>query len=104
MTAGDPSAPERHSRSLVIANSKGLHARASAKFVRCAEQFEADISVTRDGQTVPATSIMGLLMLAATCGSTILVEASGPEAGAALDALDGLVGGKFGEDTDDKKI
>ena len=104
MTAGEPPAPERQSRTLVIENSKGLHARASAKFVRCAEQFEADISVTRDGQTVPATSIMGLLMLAATCGSTILVEASGPEADAALDALDGLVGGKFGEDTEDKKI
>lgn len=104
MTAADGSAPGRISRVLTIENSRGLHARASAKFVRCAEQFEADISVTRDGQTVPATSIMGLLMLAATCGSTILVEASGPEADAALDALDGLVGGKFGEDTGDKKI
>ena len=85
-------------RVFIIENSKGLHARASAKFVRCAEQFDADISVTRDGQTVPATSIMGLMMLAATCGTTILVEASGPEATAALDALGGLVGGKFGEE------
>jgi phosphocarrier protein len=104
MTVGDPSEPELKARVLIIENSKGLHARASAKFVRCAEQFEADISVTRDGQTVPATSIMGLMMLAATCGSTILVEASGPEANAALDALGGLVGEKFGEDVSDKKI
>ena len=104
MTVGDPSEPELKARVLIIENSKGLHARASAKFVRCAEQFEADISVTRDGQTVPATSIMGLMMLAATCGSTILVEASGPEANAALDALGGLVGEKFGEDVSGKKI
>ncbi len=85
-------------RELTIANAKGLHARAAAKFVRCAEQFNADVTVTRDGQSVPGTSIMGLLMLAASCGSTILVEAVGSEAEPALEALDALVASKFGED------
>jgi phosphocarrier protein len=85
-------------REMVITNSRGLHARASAKFVKCAEQFDADITVTRDGQTVPATSIMGLLMLAAQRGSTILIEASGAEAGLALEALARLIDGRFGED------
>jgi phosphocarrier protein len=86
-------------REIVITNSRGLHARASAKFVKCAEQFDADIKVTRDGQTVPATSIMGLLMLAAQRGSTILIEASGAEAALALDALGRLIDGGFGEDS-----
>lgn len=86
------------SRELVIQNARGLHARASAKFVKCAEQFNADIRVSREGQTVPATSIMGLLMLAAQPGATIVVEAAGPEAQAALDALAHLVSQKFGEE------
>jgi phosphocarrier protein len=85
-------------REIVITNSRGLHARASAKFVKCAEQFDADIKVTRDGQTVPATSIMGLLMLAAQMGSTILIEASGPDAAPALEALIRLIDNRFGED------
>lgn len=85
-------------REFVIQNAKGLHARASAKFVRCAEQFDAELQVTRDGQTVSATSIMGLLMLAATCGSSIEIAARGAESGAALDALDELISSKFGED------
>jgi phosphocarrier protein HPr len=85
-------------REIVITNARGLHARASAKFVKCAEQFEADIKVSRDGQTVPATSIMGLMMLAAHPGANILVEAEGPDAAAALDALETLVVEKFGED------
>jgi phosphocarrier protein len=86
------------SRDLVICNTRGLHARAAAKFVRCAEQFDAGISVLRDGQSVPGTSIMGLLMLSATHGCTIRVSAEGAEAGAALDALEALVSGRFGED------
>ena len=86
------------SREIAIINARGLHARASAKFVKCAEQFDADIKVTRDGQTVPATSIMGLMMLAAQMGSTILIEASGSEAAAAVEALTRLIADGFGED------
>jgi phosphocarrier protein HPr len=85
-------------REVEIVNARGLHARASAKFVKCAEQFDADISVSRDGQSVPATSIMGLMMLAAQMGSTILIEASGRDAEPALDALASLVASRFGED------
>lgn len=86
------------SRELAIVNERGLHARASAKFVKCAEGFDANINVSRDGQTVPATSIMGLMMLAAAMGTTIMVEASGPEADKALEALAALVASKFDED------
>ena len=81
-----------------ILNARGLHARASAKFVKCAELFDAAIEVTRDGQTVPGTSIMGLMMLAAQRGSTIHVEASGKEAAAAIEALAALIAGGFGEE------
>lgn len=98
MNSSDEPGSDWEMREFVIQNSKGLHARASAKFVRCAEQFDAELRVTRDGQMVPATSIMGLLMLAAPCGSSIMVMARGPEARAALDALDGLIRDKFGED------
>jgi phosphocarrier protein HPr len=87
-----------HTRHFLIANSRGLHARASAKFVKCAEQFDAEILVSRDSQTVPGTSIMGLMMLAATPGSSIQVTAAGPQAIAALDALGALIADKFGED------
>jgi phosphocarrier protein len=86
------------SRVIEIVNTRGLHARASAKFVKCAEGFEADITVTRDGQTVPATSIMGLMMLAAQRGSTILIEATGPDADRAVEALSRLILDRFGED------
>ncbi len=85
-------------RELEIVNSRGLHARASAKFVKCAEQFKADVTVSRDGHSVPGTSIMGLMMLAAQMGSTILVEAKGPEAESAVEALSRLVAERFGED------
>jgi phosphocarrier protein HPr len=85
-------------RDLPIINQRGLHARASAKFVKCAEGFDASITVTRDGQTVPATSIMGLMMLAASMGTSVRVEASGPQAEAAMTALEALVGSKFDED------
>ncbi|NWG47426.1 MAG: HPr family phosphocarrier protein [Alphaproteobacteria bacterium] len=87
----------RSRRTLTIRNRKGLHARASAKFVDCAGRFAATITVSRDDMTVPATSIMGLLMLAAGPGAEILVEARGREADAALDALEALVANGFGE-------
>jgi phosphocarrier protein HPr len=85
-------------KELLIVNQRGLHARASAKFVKCAENFDASITVSRDGQTVPATSIMGLMMLAAAIGTTITVEASGPQAEQAMTALETLVASKFSED------
>ena len=71
---------------VVICNQKGLHARASAKFVRCAGSFDAEVTVTRDDQTVGGESIMGLMMLAAGPGTTIVIEAKGKEAEAALAA------------------
>ena len=82
---------------VVVRNRKGLHARASAKFVKCAEQFEAQIHVTRDDQRVGGTSIMGLLMLAAGPGVTLLIEATGPQAAQALASLVALVDDGFGE-------
>jgi phosphocarrier protein len=85
-------------RTLPITNSRGLHARASAKFVKCAEQFDAKISVERDGQAVPGTSIMGLMMLAASQGTTIQVTASGRQAAEAMTALETLVAERFGEE------
>jgi phosphocarrier protein HPr len=85
-------------KDMAIINQRGLHARASAKFVKCAEGFDADITVSRDGMTVPATSIMGLMMLGAAMGTSISVEASGPQAQDAISALDQLVGSKFDED------
>lgn len=85
------------SRTVLITNQRGLHARASAKFVECAEQFECDVTVSRDGQSVTGTSIMGLLMLGAGCGASIHIAAEGSDAAEALDALSGLVESKFGE-------
>jgi phosphocarrier protein len=86
------------SRTVEIINERGLHARASAKFVKVASGFDAEVMVSRDGQTVDARSIMGLMMLAAGIGSTIDIAAKGPEAEAALDALDALVANRFDED------
>ena len=85
-------------RVLPITNKRGLHARASAKFVQVAERFEAAITVTRSGETVGATSIMGLMMLAAGNGSSVTVEARGSDAEAAVAALAELVASRFGED------
>jgi phosphocarrier protein HPr len=85
-------------RSFRIVNEKGLHARASAKFVECVEAHDAHAEVTKDGMTVSGDSIMGLLMLAAARGSTIDVRTSGVEADRLADALETLVGNKFGED------
>lgn len=85
-------------RELAITNQRGLHARASAKFVKCAEAFDAEITVTRDGMSVPATSIMGLMMLGAAIGTSIMVEAKGAQAEEALEALAQLVESKFDEE------
>jgi phosphocarrier protein HPr len=86
------------SRELQIINRKGLHARATAKFVQCVDRFDADVKVTRCGETVGGDSIMGILTLGAGPGSTITVSASGAEAREALDALAALVSSRFGED------
>jgi phosphocarrier protein HPr len=83
--------------SVEIANERGLHARASAKFVKLAATFDAEVTVTKDGATVDARSIMGLMMLAAGTGTSITVEASGPEAAEAMEALAQLVAGRFTE-------
>lgn len=88
----------RPAAKVVIRNRKGLHARASAKFVKCAETFDADVTVTKDGHSVGGTSIMGLMMLAASPGAEIHMTATGPEARQALEALVGLVEAGFGED------
>jgi len=84
-------------RSLTIVNRRGLHARASARFVKCAEAFDADVRVSKDGQTVGGTSIMGLMTLAAAPGSTVDLEVEGPQAEAALEALGKLIADGFGE-------
>lgn len=83
---------------VIIRNVKGLHARASAKFVKCAETFDADITVIRDGQSVGGTSIMGLMMLAAGPGSELHITASGPQGPEALAALVALVEAGFDEE------
>lgn len=84
-------------RVLTIQNVKGLHARASAKFVGAARDFDATVTVSRDGQSVDATSIMGLMMLAAAKGCDITLSATGADAAAALDALEALITAKFDE-------
>jgi phosphocarrier protein HPr len=85
-------------REMAIINRKGLHARATAKFVQCVEQFESEITVTKSGETVGGTSIMGILTLGAGIGTTITVSAKGADATAALDAISALVANRFGED------
>ena len=81
-----------------IVNKRGLHARASAKFVKLASTFDAEVRVSKDGQTVDARSIMGLMMLAAGTGCCIDIEAEGDQADAALEALTALVANRFDED------
>lgn len=88
----------RPARELAIINKRGLHARASAKFVQTVEKFDATVHVSRAGETVVGTSIMGLMMLAAGPGTTIHVEAEGRDAEAAVEALATLVADKFGEE------
>ena len=85
-------------RTVEIVNKRGLHARASAKFVKLASTFDAEVRVSKDGQTVDARSIMGLMMLAAGPGCCIDIEAEGAEAAAAVTALQELVAAKFDED------
>lgn len=82
---------------LEIVNEKGLHARASAKFVEVVERFSADVEVMKDGMSVPGDSIMGLLMLAASRGTSIMVRASGTQEADVMAALTALVADKFGE-------
>lgn len=84
-------------RELEIVNEKGLHARASAKFVEVVEQFDVEVEVMKDGMSVPGDSIMGLLMLAASRGTSILVRASGAQEDAVMSALAALVADRFGE-------
>jgi phosphocarrier protein HPr len=101
-SAAAPDAPSSSaaavSREIPIINKRGLHARASAKFVQMVERFNAEVTVTRNGESVGGTSIMGLMMLSAGPGTTIMVSATGPEAEAAIAALAELVGAKFGEE------
>jgi phosphocarrier protein HPr len=85
-------------RTVDIINERGLHARASAKFVKAAAQFDAKITVSRDGQSVDAQSIMGLMMLAAGPGSCIEISAEGPDAVQAIDVLAQLVADRFDEE------
>jgi phosphocarrier protein HPr len=85
-------------RSVEIINERGLHARASAKFVKLSGGFDAEVTVTREGQTVDARSIMGLMMLAAGLGCCIEIAAEGPEADAAVAALAELVAARFDEE------
>lgn len=87
-----------YSRDLLIVNKKGLHARATAKFVQCVERFEAQIKVSRCGETVGGDSIMGILTLGAGLGTVITVSARGDQAHEALEALAALVANRFGED------
>ena len=87
------------SRSVDVCNARGLHARASAKFVKLAAQYDAEVTVSKDGQTVDAQSIMGLMMLAAGPGCAIEIAADGPQAREAVDALADLVAGRFDEES-----
>jgi phosphocarrier protein HPr len=87
------------SREIPIINKRGLHARASAKFVQMVERFNAEVWVTKGNETVGGTSIMGLMMLSAGPGTSIVVSATGPEAETAIDAITELVASKFNEET-----
>jgi phosphocarrier protein HPr len=88
----------RHEKSAKIINKRGLHARASAKLVEAAARFQSEITVTKDGQTVDARSIMGLMMLAASLGAEVEIVAVGPDSEAALTAILALIEAKFGEE------
>ncbi len=88
----------RVAREVVIANRRGLHARASAKFVTLAATLPVEVRVEKDGASVTGTSIMGLMMLGAAIGDTVVISAEGDGAEAAVDAACALVEDKFGED------
>lgn len=85
-------------REMLIINKRGLHARASAKFVQMVSGFDAAVSVSKDGTTVGGTSIMGLMMLAASPGCSIHVSATGLQAQAVIEALEALIADRFGEE------
>lgn len=85
-------------RTIAIRNQRGLHARAAAKFVKLAGAFDADITVTKDGQSVSGGSIMGLMMLAAGIGSDVFVSITGADSATAMDAITALIDDKFGEE------
>ncbi len=84
-------------RNVQIVNRNGLHARPAAEIVKAAAKFKSEITLVRDDLEVNGKSIMGVMMLAAECGSTLILRASGPDESAALDALATLIAGKFGE-------
>ena len=96
--AEQPTRPGAVVRVIPIVNEKGLHARASAKFVQTVEKFEADVRVMRCGESVGGTSMLGLMSLAAARGTDITIDAIGKDAEAVVAALDALVSGRFGED------
>jgi phosphocarrier protein len=96
--AAESTGGEAATRDLPIVNRKGLHARATAKFVQCVESYDAHVTVTRGGETVGGESIMGILTLGAGRGTTITVSATGRDAGAVIEALAALVANRFGED------
>ncbi|WP_455482025.1 HPr family phosphocarrier protein [Bartonella sp. B35(2025)] len=91
--------PNILSRHLNICNKRGLHARASAKFVQTVDNFNAIVEVEKNGKIVGGSSIMGLMMLAATSGCNVTIRVSGPEATDALNALEELINNKFGEES-----
>jgi phosphocarrier protein len=96
--AGAAVPPDAISRELLIINKRGLHARASAKFVQMVESFDANVTVCRNGEAVGGNSIMGLMMLAAAPGTSVVVTATGEQAQDVLNALEALVANRFGED------
>jgi phosphocarrier protein len=98
MATSEPASSAPVSREVPVINKRGLHARASAKFVQMVERFNAEVWVTRNGETVGGTSIMGLMMLAAGIGTSVTISAVGPQAQEAVDALTELMATKFGEE------
>ncbi len=88
----------RTTRACLVVNRKGLHARATAKFVHCVESYDAEVQVSRGSETVGGLSIMGILTLGAGQGTIVAVSATGPQAREAVDALAALIANRFGED------
>jgi len=100
--SASPSGPAEVRRTVTILNKRGLHARAAARFVKLAWEYDAEIAVTKAGASVSGKSIMGLMMLAAGPGSVLELAASGPDAAVALDALAALIAGRFNEDRNEE--
>ena len=98
MSSDAPAAGGTVAREIEIVNRKGLHARATAKFVHCVEGFDAEVRVSRCGETVGGLSIMGILTLGAGKGTSVRVSATGPQAAEAVEALATLIANRFGED------